>query len=52
MSATTQGSEERGVEAETRDGSDSTVVGTFSDSDMSTVVPSSAMTPWPQNMLW
>ncbi len=37
MSATNQGSAERGVEAETRDGSDSTVVGT--DSDLSTVVP-------------
>ncbi len=39
MSATNQGSEERGVEAETRDGSDSTIVGTLSDSDVSTVVP-------------
>ncbi len=39
MLATNQGSQERGVEAETRDGSDSTVVGTLFDSDMSTVVP-------------
>ncbi len=39
MLPTTQGSEKRGVEAETRDGSDSTVVGNLSDSEQSTVVP-------------
>ncbi len=39
MLATTQGSEERGVETETRDGSDSTVVRTLSDSDQSIVAP-------------
>ncbi len=39
MSATNQGSEDGGVEPEASDGSDSTVVETISDSDVSTVAP-------------
>ncbi len=39
MLATNQGSKEGGIEPDTRDGSDSTVVETISDSDVSTVVP-------------